>query len=75
MILDTWKEYEEYREANPDPRTVNSFHIRIKFGGKDRPGFVWKERMDVKRRKEKKYISKKENNKDDKNDNKNNLTV
>ena len=31
--------------------------------------------MDVERRKVRKYISKKEKNKDDKNDNKNNLTV
>ena len=42
---------------------------------KDRPGFVWKEKMGVRRRKAKKYIQKKEKNKDDKNDNKNKITV
>ena len=47
----------------------------IKLGGKDRPGFVWKEKMDVKQRKARNYILKIQNNKDDKNDNENNLTV
>ena len=47
----------------------------IRFRGKDRPAFVWKEKMDVKRSKAKKYIQKKEKNKDDKNDNKNKITV
>ena len=75
LVLDTWKEYKKYREANLGPRTVKSFHTWIRFGGKDRPGFVWKEKMDVKRSKAKKYIQKKEKNKDDKNDNKNKITV
>ena len=57
------------------PRTVKSFHTWIRFGGKDRPGFVWIKRIDVTSRKARKYISKIEKNKDDKNDNKNNLTV
>ena len=70
LVLDTWKEYKEYREANPGPRTLKSFHTWVRFGGKDRPGFVWKEKMDVKRSKAKKYIQKKEKNKDDKNDKK-----
>ena len=47
----------------------------VRFRGKDRPAFVWKEKMDVKRSKAKKYIQKKEKNKDDKNDNKNKITV
>ena len=71
FVLDTWKEYKEYREANSGPRTLKSFHTRVRFGRKDRPKFVWKEKMDVKRSKAKKYIQKKEKNKDDKNDNKN----
>ena len=75
LVLDTWKKYKQYREANPGPRTLKSFHTWIRFGGKDRPGFVWKERTDVKRRKAKKYIQKKEKNKDDKNDNKNKMTI
>ena len=75
LILDTWKEYKQYREANPGPRTLKSFHTWVRFGGKDRPGFVWKEKMDVKRSKAKKYIQKREKNKDDKNDNKNKITV
>ena len=58
LVLDTWKEYKEYREANPGPRTLKSFHTWVRFGGKDRPGFVWKEKMDVKRSKAKKYIQK-----------------
>ena len=52
-----------------------SFHTRVRFRGKDRPGFVWKEKMDVKRRKARNYISKIQKNKDDKNCNENNLTV
>ena len=75
LVLDTWKGYKEYREPNPGPSTVKSFHTWIRFGGKDRPGFSWKERTDVKRRKVKKYIQKKEKNKDDKNDNKNKMTI
>ena len=59
VILGKWKEYKEYREANPDPRTLKSFHTWIRFGGKDRAGFVWKEKMDVKRSKVKKYSQKK----------------
>ena len=39
-----------------------------RFGGEDRPGFDWEERIDIK------YIHKKEKNKDDKNDNENNMT-
>ena len=56
LVLDTWKEYKEYREANPGPRTVKSFHTWIRFGEKDRPRFVWMEGKDVKQRKAKKYI-------------------
>lgn len=37
--------------------------------------FFWKEKMGVKQRKARKDISKKEKNKDDKNNNKNNLTI
>ena len=44
-------------------------------GGEDRPGLAWKETTNVKRRKAKKYIQKKEKNKDDKNDNKNKMTI
>ena len=50
----------------------------IRFGGKDRPGFVWKQRTDLKERKAKKYIQKKkrkEKKKDDKNDNKNEMAI
>ena len=47
----------------------------VRFRGKGRSAFVWKEKMDVKRSKAKKYIQKKEKNKDDKNDNKNKITV
>ena len=75
LVLDTWKQYKEYREANPGPRTLTSFHTSVRFGGKDRPGFVWKEKMDVKQRKAGNYISKIQKNKDDKNCNENNLTV
>ena len=71
LVVDTWKEYRQYREANPGPRTLKSW---VRFGGKYRPGFVWKEKMDVKRSKAKKYIQKKEKNKDDKNDNKNKVS-
>ena len=67
LVLDTWKEYKEYIEANPGPRIVKSFHTWRGFGGKGRPGFVWKEKMDVKRRKARNYISKIQKNKDDKN--------
>ena len=74
LVLDTWKEYKEYREANPGPRTIKSFHKWIRFGGKDWLRFVWKEKMDVSQRKAKNYISKIQENKDDKNDNENNLT-
>ena len=52
-----------------------SFNTWIRFGGKDRPGFIWKEKMDVKRRKARNYMSKIKKNKDDKNCNENNLTV
>ena len=46
LVLGTSKEYKEYREANPGPHTAKSFHTWIRFGGKDRPGFVWKERTE-----------------------------
>ena len=42
---------------------------------KKKPGLAWKETANVKRRKAKKYIQKKEKNKDDKNDNKNKMTL
>ena len=66
---------QRYREANPGQRTLKSFHTWVRLGGKDKPGFVWKEKMDVKRRKARNYISKIQKNKDDKKCNENNLTV
>ena len=75
MVLDKWKKYKEYREPNPGPRTLKSFHTWVRFGRKDRPGFVWKEKMDVKQSKAKKYIQKKEKNSDDKNNNNYKITV
>ena len=75
ILSDTCKEYKEYRAATTSPCTMKPFHTWIRFGGKDRPGFVRMERIDVMCRKARKYISKIEKNKDDKNDNKNNLTV
>ena len=48
-----------YREANPGPRTLKSFYTWVRLGGKDRPGFVWKEKIEVKQSKAKKYIQKK----------------
>ena len=54
---------------------MKSFQTWIIFGGKDRPGFVRMERIDVMCRKARKYISKIEKNNDDKYDNKNSLTV
>ena len=65
---------QKYRGANLGPSTVKSFHTWIRFGGKDRPGFVWKKKMDVKWRKARNCISKIQKNTDDKNDNENNLT-
>ena len=59
FVLDTWKEYKEYREANSGPRTLKSFHTRVRFGRKDRPKFVWKEKMDVKRIKRKSTFKRK----------------
>ena len=60
VVLDTWKEYKENREANHGPLTVNPFHKCIRFGGNDGREFVLKERMDIKRKKVIKYIPKKE---------------
>ena len=50
---------QRYREANPGSRTLKSFHTWVRLGGKDRPGFVWKEKIDVKQSKAKNYIQKK----------------
>ena len=63
-----------YREANPGPRTLKSLYTWVRLGGKDKPGFVCKEKIEVKQSKAKKYIQKKKK-KDDKNDNKNKTTV
>ena len=75
LVSDRWKEWKEYREENLRPRTVKSFRLWIRFGGKDRPGFVWKEMLDVKWSKARNCISKKQKNKDHKNDNENNFTI
>ena len=60
LVSDRWKEWKEYREENLRPRTVKSFRLWIRFGGKDRPGFVWKEMLDVKWSKARNCISKKQ---------------